>query len=487
MAKEKINIDGASDLEKKKKQKMMAVLIGGAVVLIFILMSGVESPPPPKPQTGVVEPVEFAPLSEADWISNAQIELSKTQDALATVENSNSEIRNQLDQVSRQVDQLLEEFSDQKAEITAVERRTERTLEDAERLIEEARIEASRIADEARAQRDADPRTRRRPTRGPSVIDGVVLPPRAPGAQRDQEAEAGDAGSGSTPTRQIAPNGTSVAPARTPQPQSYGRGNPFVIRGVDAPENKEISSAMQENVAVQESYEANEFAGFLPAGSFVQGSLMHGMEAGASEYTRSNPQPVMIRLSSAAITPGDASYDLKGCVAIGNSYGDLSTHRAYVTISRLSCLDMQNGFVLEAPVTAYAVDFDSVQGLSGVVVRRNGQIIAKGLVAGIGEGIAQVAQVAGQANAQSLTAPITGAVATSTTNIDVQGLAQAGAFGGVSNSANILSQYFLNEAQQIFPAIQVPPGRNVSVVFQQGTALRWEPFRGGYRKVVQPS
>lgn len=495
--KEKLTIEKPSDQRKKKNNQLVMIAAGATVILVLLVMKGLSggfearTRPPPK------QNVEFAPLSEADWVVNAQLELSQAQDQLNEIRSENEALRERQNQQTRQIDRLLEALDKQGKSVAHVESEAEKTLESARRMIEEAKADQERLrrsvaesaeglrtrsrvrTDPATGETSASPPVRSRP---PSVVDGVVVPPRAPRGQTTNSNSESPA-----MARPSDPGQTIIAPGqRVIQESSGGMGAPLIVVGVSPPLNKDIEKARLDAAAATETFEENEYAGFLPAGSFIAGVAIHGFEAGASEYTRSNPQPVIMRLDGNAITPGDGKYRLDACSAIGNSYGDLSTERAYVRISRVSCMDVKRGLVLEAAVEGFVVDSDGTQGLRGTVVRRNGQVIAKGLIAGIAEGVAGVAGVAAQASAQSVTTPITGATGVSSTNIDVGLLGEAGAFGGIRNSAQMMSEYFINEAQQIFPAIQVPTGRKVTVVFLRGTALKWESYAGVFKKVVSP-
>jgi conjugal transfer pilus assembly protein TraB len=302
-----------------------------------------------------------------------------------------------------------------------------------------------------------------------------------------------------------APIGDGRTPAPPPRPwvegeteQVYrdamkvptGPGEPppkktMVVAG--ATDEELAANAKQEEVTAATTYVENRYAGYLPAGTFAEGALLTGVDAGASELTRANPQPVLIRIQKDGTTAGDASYALATCFLIGQAYGDLSSERAYVTVSKLSCVDSSHSRILESPLTAYVVDSDGTIGLRGKLIERNGQLIAKSILTGIFSGLGSVASQVNQANAQNVVSNgITGGYQQSSVNIDAGSLAAAAGFQGVANASQNLSQFFLKQAESIFPVIFVPSGRKVTIVVQEGQPLKWETYGAKFTKVVTP-
>ncbi len=234
----------------------------------------------------------------------------------------------------------------------------------------------------------------------------------------------------------------------------------------------------EDGIPYQERSEKNKYAGFLPAGSFADVVLLSGVDAGASEYTRTNPQPIFMRVQSDAILPGDAKYGLATCFVGGTAYGDLSSERANIQLTRLSCVDKKRKLMLEAPITGYVSDADGKQGLRGKVVRRNGAIMAKAVLAGFASGATELLSAAGQT--QTLTG--SGMV----TQIDPTTLTQSGLYTGAGKAAEILAEMYIKEAKSIFPVIEIPNGRKASITVTVGSALEWQPYSGQYRIIKVP-
>src|SRR5690554_197000 len=216
--------------------------------------------------------------------------------------------------------------------------------------------------------------------------------------------------------------------------------------------------------------EGPPMAGFLPMGSFADVAMLTGADFGASDRTRNNPQPVLFRVQADAFLPGRARYGLMDCFGMGAGYGDLSSERAKVNVTRISCLDTSLGVVLETAINGYLVDADGQEGLRGVVTRRQGAILGKAMLAGFAEGAADIASIAARGSQQTITG--SGVV----TSIDPGRAGEVGAYGGASRAMEILAEQYIKEAESMFPVIEVPAGRRATFVVQIGQRLQWESY-----------
>ena len=242
------------------------------------------------------------------------------------------------------------------------------------------------------------------------------------------------------------------------------------------PSEKNVTS---DNVKAKSSFKKNENAGLLPAGAFAPVALLNGLDAGTSSAVQSNPMPVLMNITDVATLPGAASYSLKSCFGIGTGYGDLSAERVYIRISRISCVDKQKRLILSQEVGGYLVDSDGKLGLRGTVADRQGAKLGKALLAGFAQGLASSFGAA-----QSTTT--TGVLGTATSVLGGGDALKASGLQGAQNAASQLAQFYLKEAQNIFPVISVDAGRTGSVVFTGSTNLTWGEAEGAYTKEVKP-
>lgn len=295
-----------------------------------------------------------------------------------------------------------------------------------------------------------------------------------------------------TPVAPSVPQGSGVPPAIPPgvippEMSSFGSEAPMVYKP-KAVEKKsgddKLSSATQgvdgskDTVLVREEYKKNPFSGFLPAGAFATVALLHGVDAGTSVSTQSNPQPLLLNVQANAQLPGSQRYKIKSCFMLASVYGDLSSERVFGRLSSLSCMDSKDKLVLSQPIQGYIVDSDGVLGLRGKIEDRQGARMAKSLLAGFAQGLSG-------ALGSSLNGPTgiaTGLVQGATGSDAVR---QAG-LSGAQNAMNQLAEFYLAEAKSVFPVITVPSGRTATIVITQGAALNWNDGSSQFTREVKP-
>lgn len=301
------------------------------------------------------------------------------------------------------------------------------------------------------------------------------------------------------------PNGTPAATATAvtpppappvpPVPVSAPVGAPGMqMQPVGIPDVPQVSLAPQvfkpeakapaaaapagEVVKANVKYTKNPYSGFLPAGAFAPVALLNGLDAGTSSATQSNPMPILFNITDYATLPGTAKYSIKSCFVLGTGYGDLSAERVYARVSRLSCVDKQNRLVLSTDVTGYLVDSDGKVGLRGKVVDRQGAKLGKAVLAGFAQGLSGAF---GQAQGVMTTT-----VAGAATSIGGDAALRASGLNGAQTAAQQLAQFYLKEAQAIFPVISVDAGRTASIVFTDSAQLTWSAGESQYVKDVRP-
>jgi conjugal transfer pilus assembly protein TraB len=316
--------------------------------------------------------------------------------------------------------------------------------------------------------------------KAPDLPPGVVPPPAAPGSTnlsslsgppRPPEPPAlppGLRAPTSAPTQGgITPPALPDAPAVSKEPMVF---KPDVVTRAKEPTGEPVKASVQ--------YKTNPYSGMLPAGAFAPISLLHGLDAGTSTGAQSNPQPVLMTVMDQATLPGAARYRLKSCFVLTSAYGDLSAERVYFRLAQLTCIDKHDRLVMTTPVQGYVVDSDGKLGMRGAVADRQGAKLGKAMLAGFAQGLSSAF-----GSAQStMTSSALGAV-TSVSGGDA--LKQSG-LTGASTAASQLAQFYLREAQNIFPVITVDAGRTGSMVFTQGIALAWGQGDSQYTKEVKP-
>ena len=199
---------------------------------------------------------------------------------------------------------------------------------------------------------------------------------------------------------------------------------------------------------------------YLPAGSFVRGTLLTGVYAPSDQ---NNPLPVLIRLNEAFTGPNEARIPLEGAFAIGKATGDLTSERALIQVTLLSSVFTSGQAFEEKGNLGYITDIQGQLGLRGVVIRNTGTQLAMSFMTGFMGG-------ASQALADAETTSTIGVNGQVTKTVVGSGAKNA-AFQGAASSATKLSDYYNKQLENIVPAIRVDSGVEVVFIVMQGVKL----------------
>lgn len=203
---------------------------------------------------------------------------------------------------------------------------------------------------------------------------------------------------------------------------------------------------------------------YLPSGSFMEAMLLSGLDAKTIESGKSDPVPVLLRVTNLAVLPNDLKSHLKGCFIIASGFGDLADERVALRLNTLSCITKQGQAVIDQPVRGMVVDSDGKVGLRGTVVSKMGSVLARSFLAGFFGGIGNGLQAASKTT--------TVGAAVGLTNVQTDDLAQAGVGAGLSQSSGELQRFYLDLAKATMPVIEVGATKNVTVVISEGVELK---------------
>lgn len=202
----------------------------------------------------------------------------------------------------------------------------------------------------------------------------------------------------------------------------------------------------------------------LPAGSYVKAKLMTGVEA-----PEGKTYPVLLQLDYAYIVPNKHRVDLSGCFMIAKSQGDLSTERVQMQASKLSCVSKE-GRMFEREVSGFvADDKDNSFAVMGTVNSKQDRVAAMAFLSSIVEGVGKAIQ---QAQTTQQVTPLGGSQSALTRNG-----AEYMAAGGASNAASMVTQWYLKQAQNLLPTINIGSGQDVWVIMQDTVKLPTDYFR----------
>ncbi len=206
---------------------------------------------------------------------------------------------------------------------------------------------------------------------------------------------------------------------------------------------------------------------YLPT-SFMEATLLSGLDAPAVSKAEGNPMPALFRVKAPAVLPNRVKANLKGCFVIAEGLGNLADERAHLRLVSLSCIDRKGNAVIDQKIKGFVVDSDGKIGLRGRVVSKMGAHIVRSLIAGFFGGLGQVA------GTQSYSFSVTGAGTVST--IEPGKVAQAAIGGGIQQAAVNLQKFYLELAQQTIPVIEIQATRNVTLVVSEGVELEIKEY-----------
>lgn len=201
---------------------------------------------------------------------------------------------------------------------------------------------------------------------------------------------------------------------------------------------------------------------YVPAGTFVQGVIIEGADAAASVTAQTNPEPMLIRLTSNGTLPNRRHSHLKDCVVTLAASGDISSERGKIRTERLSCVKPGGG-IIDIPIEGNVAGSDGKNGMRGNPVWRENALLQRaftaGALSGISEGISQT----------YTTNSISPLGNTQTTNNGK--ILQVGVAKGTGKAMDKLADYNIQRAEQYHPVIQLSAGTVVDVVFLKGFFL----------------
>jgi|GEM_PF-2005738 len=209
---------------------------------------------------------------------------------------------------------------------------------------------------------------------------------------------------------------------------------------------------------------------YIPSGSMFTGVLLNGLDAPTSAAAQKNPTPVVMRIKREAVLPNYAAIDVRECFLVAAGYGQLSSERAMLRAENLSCV-RSDGTVFETKMDAYIVGSDGKVGVPGRLVSKQGQMIARSLIAGVFGGMGSALN-----RTRVPTLNINPSMGTDIYQQDsLSSIFQGGAASGIGTSANMIAKFYLDMAKETFPVVEVPAGEVGTVVVTRGASL---PLKG---------
>lgn len=202
----------------------------------------------------------------------------------------------------------------------------------------------------------------------------------------------------------------------------------------------------------------------LPSGSYVKAKLLTGVEA-----NEQRDLPVLLQADYAFVGPNKTRVDLSGCFLIAKSKGNLSIERVEMQATKLSCVS-KSGRMFERDVNGFvADDKDNSFAVVGRVNSKQDRVAAMAFLSSIVEGVGsaiQQAQTTNQTNALG-----------GSSSVVTGSQAKYMIAGGASNAASMVTQWYLKQANNLLPTINIGSGQDVWIVMQESVQLPNSYFR----------
>lgn len=212
------------------------------------------------------------------------------------------------------------------------------------------------------------------------------------------------------------------------------------------------------------TWQEKSLQNYLPAGAYVKAVILSGVMASAAVKSQADPLPILFRITGPAVTANHQEVDVSGCTVTGEAYGDISSERAFVRLHDMTC-SKNTDKVIETKVEGYAAALGT--GIQGKVISREGELIQSSFWSGLFGGIGQATA---QASTTVSTSPL-GAVET----IKGEDMAKNAIGKGLASSAERISKYHIERAEQYHAVIEIKAGREVELVFIKGVFLDGRP------------
>ena len=209
---------------------------------------------------------------------------------------------------------------------------------------------------------------------------------------------------------------------------------------------------------------------YLSSGANFEAVLMNGMDASTAIGANKTPTPALLRIKSEAILPNMHSFDIAECFILVGGVGNLSSERVELRSETMSCYS-PSGQVWEGKVEAFVVGEDGKAGVRGRLVSKQGALLAKTFMAGFVGGLSGA--FAPQQN-QSLNLLTNGQVADAYQFPNGKQVLGSGVSKGLNQAGTALANFYIAQAEQMYPVLELDSGRKVTVILLKGVELKMD-------------
>ena len=240
-----------------------------------------------------------------------------------------------------------------------------------------------------------------------------------------------------------------------------------ILRENDSKNNsvKEVPSQISIN-KIESEVTVKDISSYIPANTYVRGKLLNGLSLPTGANAPDESHNAVITLTDNASMPNFFDYDIKNCRILTSGYGNISSERAILRLETLFCVNSKTRKTIETTVVGFVSGPDGLNGIKGSLVSVDSKYIKNALMAGVVSGFSGAVSDKEDANISRIIAPGAKEERKNFKDKFTNNFTE-----GIGKTSNVLTDYYIRNAERIQPVVQVPAGVDVTVVFTQGVFL----------------
>jgi len=196
--------------------------------------------------------------------------------------------------------------------------------------------------------------------------------------------------------------------------------------------------------------------------------LVTGVYAPAFSEGKSDPLPVLLQAEGNILIANNDTESIENCFLLGSAKGNMNSETADIRLNKISCSLADGTKKIEGSISGWVIGENGIPGVPGELLHKNGAWLAKTFVAGFLDTFSQTLVSYAGAGGKN------GNASNGTITVG-DSLASAGA-QSTSDVFQKIGDYYLKMAEQIFPVIEVKPGRTVDILLKGGDTLTITDF-----------
>lgn len=186
----------------------------------------------------------------------------------------------------------------------------------------------------------------------------------------------------------------------------------------------------------------------LPAGSAVHITFLTGLEA-----VKGTERDLLFETDTVFDGPNGKKIDFRNCRITAKGTADLSIERVIIIPKKISCV-RKDGAYFDRSITGYVAGKDNSYGQIGIFQSKQGQVFMQALLAKV---VGATSAAIAFADTSSQIAVGNAGAPQSITNVTGDKL-QYGILSGTAQSAQLITEWYLDQAKSLLPSIATPSG-----------------------------